>query len=170
MKRILFFFILSAVVVQASTPEEKTAVPNIKLKYINGNKGDLQDILKDGPVLIDFWASWCKPCLKGMKFLDIYHQKYAEQGLTVLSINQDTPKSLSKVKSIVRSRKFSFPVALDPNKQIKEKLNARLLPTTILVNQKGEIVWRHQGYMPGDEKEIEHQIRQVLGLGELESE
>jgi peroxiredoxin len=97
-----------------------------------------------------------------------FHAKYAENGFKVLSISQDTPKSLSKVKSTVRSRNFNFLVALDPNKQIGEKLNARLLPTTLLVNQSGDIVWRHQGYIAGDEVEIEHQIRSVLNLPETE--
>ncbi|MBT3216711.1 MAG: TlpA family protein disulfide reductase [Candidatus Marinimicrobia bacterium] len=145
-----------------------TKIPNFKLKMLDGKKMTMNELLEDGPVLIDFWATWCKPCLKGMRFLDGFHAKYAETGFKVLSINQDTPKSLSKVKSTVRSRKFNFLVAMDPNKQISEKLNARLLPTTLLVNQAGEIVWRHQGYMAGDEVEIEHQIQRVLNLSKSE--
>lgn len=170
MKKLLLISMLGVLTLFGNTPQGKSEVPNLKLKFLDGKKGQLKPILEDGPILIDFWATWCKPCLKGMMYLDKYHRKYNENGFTVLSINQDSPKSLSKVKSTVRSRKYSFPVVLDPNQQIAAKLNARLLPTTILVNKNGEIVWRHQGYMPGDEVEIEHQIRRVLGLTEPESE
>ncbi len=168
MKKLILILICLTVTLPAASPDDMQKIPNLKLKMLDGKKTKLSELLKDGPVLIEFWATWCKPCLKGLKFMNQFHAKYAENGFKVLSISQDTPKSLSKVKSTVRSRNFNFLVALDPNKQIGEKLNARLLPTTLLVNQSGDIVWRHQGYIAGDEVEIEHQIRSVLNLPETE--
>ncbi len=168
MKKPFAILICLATLLSASSPDDIQKIPNLKLKMLDGKKTELSELLKEGPVLIEFWATWCKPCLKGLRFMDGFHSKYAENGFKVLSINQDTPKSLSKVKSMVRSRNFKFLVAMDPNKQIAEKLNARLLPTTLLVNQAGEIVWRHQGYMAGDEVEVEHQIQAVLNISETE--
>ena len=97
-----------------------------------------------------------------MIHLDKFHRTYTDRGFNVLTINQDTPRSLSKVKSYVRSKKFTFHVAIDPNQQISKKLNAVLLPTTILVNREGKVLWRHQGYILGDEVEMEEQILHAL--------
>ena len=119
--------------------------------------------------MVNFWATWCKPCEKVMIHLDKFHQKYSEQGFKVLMVNQDTPRSMGKVKSFIRSKDHQFNVGLDPNKQIATKLNGLLMPTLILVSKDGVIQWRHQGYMPGEEKEIEAQIRSVLGLESTES-
>ena len=133
---------------------------------LGGGKTTIDELLKKGPVLLDFWATWCGPCLKEMVHLQRFHEKYSGYGLTILTINQDSPKSLSKVRSVVKSKKFSFKVALDPNGKIAKRLNAKLLPTTILVDMDGVIRWMHQGYLPGDELEIESSIQALIGIKE----
>ena len=140
------------------------AIPDLKIKLLNGTQTSIHDLLKDGPLLIDFWATWCKPCKKVMKHLDRYHQVYGNHGFKVLMINQDTPRSLGKVKSYIRSKKHTFYVGLDPNQETAKKLNGQIMPTLILVNRDGMIQWRHQGYVPGEEVEIERQIRIALEL------
>ncbi len=137
-----------------------------QLKVLGGGKTSLNKLLKEGPLLIDFWATWCGPCLKEMVHLQRFHEKYSGYGLTILTINQDSPKSLSKVRSTVKSKKFSFMVALDPNRKIAKRLNAKLMPTTILVDMDGVIRWMHQGYLPGDEEEIESRIQALIGYQE----
>jgi thioredoxin-related protein len=79
-------------------------------------------------------------------------------------VNQDTPRSVGKVKSYIRSQKYSFNVGLDPNQKIAKKLNGLIMPTLILVDTDGTILWRHQGYMPGEEAEIESKIQSAIGL------
>ena len=98
-----------------------------------------------------------------MKFLNEYHEKYAKENFKVLMINTDTPRSLAKVKSFIRSQKYSFNIGMDPNKVIAKKLNGMIMPTLILVDRNGIVKWRHQGYVPGEEIEIENQIRLILG-------
>ena len=112
--------------------------------------------------MIDFWATWCVPCKRVMKYLDQYHQDYEEQGFKVLMINHDTPRSLGKVKSYVVSQNYQFYVGLDPNKTIAKKLNGMVMPTLILVDKGGEVKWRHQGYIAGEEVEINNQIKLLL--------
>ena len=119
-------------------------------------------MVEDGPLMIDFWATWCVPCKRVMKYLDQYHQDYEEQGFKVLMINQDTPRSLGKVKSYVVSQDYQFYVGLDPNKTIAKKLNGMVMPTLILVDKGGEVKWRHQGYIAGEEVEINNQIKLLL--------
>ncbi|MBT3590913.1 MAG: TlpA family protein disulfide reductase [Candidatus Marinimicrobia bacterium] len=158
---ILLFLTVS---VFASEIEKKQIIPDLKVKLMDGQKVTIHELLKDGPLLIDFWATWCKPCKKVMKHLNQYHLDYANKGFKVLMINQDSPRSMGKVKTFIRSKKFDFLIGLDPNQKLAKKLNGLIMPTLILVAQDGTIQWRHQGYMPGEEKEIEYQIRLLLGL------
>ncbi|MEA1881295.1 MAG: TlpA disulfide reductase family protein [Candidatus Marinimicrobia bacterium] len=137
-------------------------VPNLKLKKLNGKSVMLQDYLEKGPVLVNFWATWCAPCKKEMVYLDQFEKKYGKVGFAVLAISTDSQKSLSQVRSYIRSKKYSFDVFLDPNRQIFKKLNGNLMPTNILIDQGGEILWRHYGYLPGDETKMEKEIRLAL--------
>ena len=137
-------------------------ISDLEIKMLSGEKTSIYKLLEDGPLLIDFWATWCAPCKNAMVHYNKMQKQYRDQGFKIIAINQDTPKSLSKVKSYIRSKKYSFLVGIDPNKKIGRKLNAVLLPTLILVDKEGGIVWRHQGFIPGDEKEIELQILNTL--------
>ena len=154
---VFFFRILSA-----ENPERGSTMPDLKIKLLDGSTTTIHTLVEEGPLMIDFWATWCVPCKKVMKYLDQYHQDYEEQGFKVLMINQDTPRSLSKVKSYVRAQDYQFFVGLDPNKTIARKLNGMVMPTLILVDKGGEVKWRHQGYIPGEEVEINNQIKLLL--------
>ena len=138
-------------------------VPNVRLKMLDGTSARLHDFLKDGPMLMDFWATWCVPCKKVMKYLNQYHEKYENDNFKVLMINTDTPRSLGKVRGFIKSQNYSFNVGMDPNKVLSKKLNGMIMPTLILIDKGGVIKWRHQGYVAGEEVEIEEQIKQVLG-------
>ena len=154
---VLFFRMLLA-----DDTELGSTIPNLKIKLLNGNTTTIHEMVEEGPLMIDFWATWCVPCKRVMKYLDQYHQDYEEQGFKVLMINQDTPRSLGKVKSYVVSQDYQFYVGLDPNKNIAKKLNGMVMPTLILVDKGGEVKWRHQGYIAGEEVEINNQIKLLL--------
>ena len=112
---IVLFFLLSILIAQ-------DRVPNLRLKMLNGKYAKLHDYLKDGPMIIDFWATWCEPCKKQMRYLDLFHNHFKELGFKVLTVNTDTPKSMSKVKPYIRTKGFAFHVAVDPNSQVYKKL------------------------------------------------
>ena len=129
---------------------------------LNGKYAKLYDFLKDGPMIIDIWPTCCEPCKKQMRYLDLFHNHFKDLGFKVLTVNTDTPKSMSKVKPYVRTKGFEFNVAVDPNSQIKKKLKIQQMPTTIIVDQDGTVVYRHKGYVPGDEVGILKAITQLL--------
>ena len=140
-----------------------STIPDLKVRLLDGTSTTLHQLSQDGPLLIDFWATWCVPCKKVMKYLNQYHEEYAEDNFKVLMINTDTPRSLGKVRGFIKSQDYSFSVGMDPNKVLSKKLNGMIMPTLILVDKGGIIKWRHQGYVSGEELEIEKQIKQVLG-------
>ena len=139
--------------------DNPNVIPDLKIRMLDGSKTTIHELVKDGPLMIDFWATWCVPCKKVMKFLNEYHQEFENEKFKVLMINTDSPRSVSKVKSYVRSQDYKFFIGMDPNKSISKKLNGLVMPTLILVDKGGEVVWRHQGYLPGEEVEIKNQIQ-----------
>ena len=157
---IKFLFLSFAVTLSFSQNIDK----NIILNPLMGKKIKLGNYLSNGPVLINFWATWCAPCIKEMPYLDQFEKKYKDKGFSVLAVSVDNQKSLSQVRSFIKTKKFSFEIFLDPNMQIFKKLNGNLMPTNVLVDKSGKVVWRHYGYLPGDEKKMEEQILNVLNI------
>tara|TARA_B100000029_G_scaffold492814_1_gene554607 strand:- start:3050 stop:3676 length:627 start_codon:yes stop_codon:yes gene_type:complete len=160
LRYIKILFIAKLILISFANSQE--TIPNIRLKMLNGKYAKLYDYLKNGPMILDFWATWCEPCKKQMKFLNTFHNHYKETGFKVLTINTDTPKSISKVKSYIRTKDFVFHVAVDPNSQVKNKLKIKLMPTTLIIDQDGTIVYRHQGYLPGDELKVLEALNGLL--------
>ena len=137
-------------------------VPNLRIKMLNGKYAKIHDFIKDGPTIIDFWATWCEPCKKQMRYLDLFYNHFKSYGFNVLAINTDSPKSMSKVKPYIRTKGFEFNVAVDPNRQIYKKLKIQQMPTTIIIDKQGKVVYRHKGYVPGDESGILKAITELL--------
>ena len=141
---------------------------NFGLKGLDKKKYNTQELYKDGPILMNFWNLACEPCKKEMKFLNEYDQKYSEYGFNVVSVNMDTPRSLSKVKSYIKSKKYSFQVLSDPRSQLFRKTGGTIMPYTLMVDTSGFIKNKHTGYNLGDEIKIEEEIRKILDLDPLE--
>ena len=157
-------FILFAMIFTAMYADKQRDImlPDLSVRLLDGKQIRLSALLEEGPLRVSFWATWCAPCKKEMIFLEEFHQKYNENSFRVLAISTDSPKSMSKVKSYIRAKKYTFLVGIDPNQEIAKKMNALLMPTTLILNKDRKVSWYHQGFIPGDEKEIEAQIRAVL--------
>tara|TARA_B100000745_G_scaffold289099_1_gene226993 strand:+ start:438 stop:959 length:522 start_codon:yes stop_codon:yes gene_type:complete len=165
MKRLLYLILL-LITLPSSYADQKRdmMLPDLSIKLINGKQTRLSSLLEDGPILVNFWATWCAPCKKEMIFLEEFHKKYSDQGFRVLAISTDSPKSMSKVKSYIRAKKHTFLVGLDPNQEVAKKMNAMVMPTVILIDKDRKVLWYHQGFIPGDENEIETQILKFLNV------
>jgi len=159
---IIFYLVFIAQI--GAKVEIENKLPKMSLKMLNGKSTDVSSFLEDGPILINFWATWCAPCIKEMKYLDKFNKKYAESGFQVVSINTDTPRSLSKVKSFVKSRGYSFEILMDPKSEFIRKAGGKVLPFLLLVNTDGTIFKRHMGYSPGDEITLEKEIGELIKL------
>ena len=167
-KILLCFLIVSSMFIIGQDKSSISKIPNIDLKLLNGKKTNIYKLLESGPLLMDFWATWCKPCKQVMTHLNRFHNDYKDQGFQVLMINQDTPRSLGKVKAYINSKDYDFLVSIDPNQQIAKKLNGQIMPNLLLIKRDGTIQWRHQGYMPGEEEEIKEKIEELLSLNKKE--
>lgn len=162
MFRIILFMFMFMFAVCSDIDSKIQYLPNIVLKDLNKIKVNTSDLYKNGPVLINFWYIACAPCIKEMKFLDEFNKKYAESGFSVVSINTDTPRSLARVKSLVKSKKYSMDILSDPSSKLLRKLGSRACPFTVLVNTDGTIYSSHLGYNPGDEIALEEEIKDLI--------
>ena len=145
-------------------------LPKIKLKDLNNKRQELSQYYKEGPLLLNFWNLACEPCKKEMKELDKLNIRYNDQGFKYVSINIDTPRQMSKVKSYVNSQKFSFTVLSDPRAELFRKMGGKVMPFVIIADSTGNIISRHVGYNPGDEKELEKEILHLLIATEIKSD
>ena len=135
---------------------------NFTITTLKNKKVELEKLYSKGPVLISFWALWCEPCKEEMRHLNQIYKKYKDNGFTILGINQDSPKSVSKVRAYVASHKIDFPIALDPDFQYLQKMNGQSIPYLLLFDTDGKIVYKNVGYLPGDETKLENEIRKLL--------
>lgn len=132
------------------------------LEDIEGDLFTLADHIGDGPILINFWATWCTPCKHELPHLQALHEKYTEAGFTLVTVSEDSPKSQAKVRPYVRSKRYTFTVLLDPNSEVLHLYQGNSLPFQVLLDKDGNIVETHQGYNPGDEVVLEEKIRELL--------
>ena len=146
-------------------------LPKIKLKDLNNKRQELSQYYSDGPVLINFWNLACEPCKREMKELDKLNIKYSDQGFEVLSINIDGTRQIALVKNYVRSQEYTFSVLIDPRgREFFNKIGGKVMPFVIIADSTGEIINRHVGYNPGDEKELEKEILHLLPTKEISSD
>lgn len=137
--------------------------PDFTLKDLSGQAHTLSRSHSGKVVLIDFWATWCVPCVKELPYLQGFQNRYGARGLEVLAISTDGPDRLAAVTSFIDRYGYTFRVLLDDRSEVVALFDPQLiLPFTVLLDRKGQIRFVHQGYSPGDERLIEAEIGKVL--------
>lgn len=102
-------------------------------------------------VVLNFWASWCPPCRAEMPHLQAYHERYGEEGITLIGINLTTLESgISPVRSFVQDKGLTFPVVLDETGDVKAKYQVKAYPTTYVLDEKGIVRAVHRGVLNGE--------------------
>jgi len=137
-------------------------VNNFEYKDIENNTRTYNELKGEKLTLIDFWATWCKPCNKAIPELNKIYDLYKSKGVAIIGINCDGPRSVSKVAPMSKSLQIQYPVLIDINSELKTELNILAFPTLIIVNSEGKIVWVHEGFVTGDTEIIITEIEKLL--------
>jgi thiol-disulfide isomerase/thioredoxin len=122
------------------------------------------------PMIVSFWATWCKPCVQELNNIADYYEEWQEKyGVKLIAVSIDDARNLAKVRSFVSGRKWSYEIYLDPNNDLQRALNVTNVPHTFLLDGEKRIVWQHTAYLPGDEEELAHQIQKLIAETPSES-
>ena len=117
--------------------------------------------LKGKVVLLDFWATWCIPCRKSMPKLQAMHETYGDRGFSVVGVSIDEGGP-AKVKKLVASKKFTYPIAMDSEKSPAwDAFRVKAVPAAFLIDRKGRIVAQWTG-APASGKELETKLEELL--------
>jgi cytochrome c biogenesis protein CcmG/thiol:disulfide interchange protein DsbE len=171
MKKSSFLFILLMIAIfgfsQTQAPFTVKMLPSVNIKDVKGNPFNTSKITNDGkPIIISFWATWCKPCIKELSAIaDVYDDWQEETGVKLYAVSVDDARSTSLVQPLVNGKNWDYVVLLDPNGDFKRAMNVGPIPHTFLVNGKGEVVWQHTSFAEGEELELINLVRKML-LGE----
>ena len=133
--------------------------PAFTLTALSGGQTALSQY-KGQVVLVNFWATWCGPCQQEMPLLDQMYKKYKPAGFTLIGVNVD--KEEPAVKELLARKPVSFPVLLDPANQVSKAYHVDEMPSSVIIDRKGDIRYIHRGYRPGDENDYQDRIRQLI--------
>lgn len=138
-------------------------IPTSIVKKLDGSKINSSTFNNGGkPIIISFWATWCKPCKKE---LDAIQESYAdwvkETGVKLIAISIDDARSSGKVVTDVKSKGWDFEVYIDENQDFKRAMNVNNVPHTFLVDGEGKIVWSHNSYTEGDEQTLFENVKKL---------
>jgi len=129
--------------------------PPIELETLDGNKFRLDDY-KNQVLVLDFWASWCGPCLQTMSLVDRVVEELAGDDVRLMAINlQETPE---KVRSALERLKLKMPVALDKDGRAAERYGATAIPQTVIIDRNGKVA----RVFVGGNSRFDEQLRQAL--------
>lgn len=161
-KRTLFSFLAIALFTTISFAQNR-ALPNKEVKTLDGSNFNITNLENNGnPIVISFWATWCKPCKKELNNIaEVYEDWQDETGVKLIAISIDDTRSMSKVAPFVNASDWDYEVYLDPNRDLARVMGVLAVPHTFLLNGKNEIVWQHRKYADGDEDELLEQIKKI---------
>lgn len=135
-------------------------VPAFTVKTLEGKEVSFESLAAGKPVLVDFWATWCAPCVKAMPELQRLHQRHAAKGFSVLGISID--EEHDKAKKFAEKRKLGYPVYLDATATPAwSTFHVRAIPAVFLVDSRGRIVQQWLGKV--DMREVEQAVAKLVG-------
>ncbi|WP_295936386.1 TlpA disulfide reductase family protein [uncultured Alistipes sp.] len=167
MKRLLFLFCAFITLAQTLNAQSGFRVadkaPNFAVEMLDGDQVKLSK-LRGRVVLLSFWATWCKPCLKELNEMpEKILRRFEGEKFTMIAISKGEPRiTVEKKVSGLREQGIEFPVGLDPYEKISRMLGDDRLPQLILIDTRGVVRYHQTGYTPQRLDEVAEVIEKLL--------
>ena len=171
MKKIFFLVIVAFSIIGLSlstnsdtdTDDLGKKLPSVNIKDMDGKSINTAKFSNDGkPIVISFWATWCKPCkLELNTIAELYDDWQEETGVKLVAVSIDDQRSTKTVKPTVNSLGWEYDIWLDPNGDFKRAMGVNFVPHTFLLDGEGNIVYSHNNFVPGDEEELYEKILEL---------
>lgn len=163
--RKLLSTILVVLAVLFCAASAQAQLPSVNLKNLQGKTVKSSTITNNGgkPVIISFFATWCKPCMRELKAInEVYGDWQDETGVKMYIISIDEAQNASKVKPLVDANGWEYEVLLDSNSELFKGLGLQSVPHVLVLDGKGKVAYSHSGYTDGGESEIIKTVRKLV--------
>lgn len=144
----------------APPPAFGPPMPPYRAQWLDGKPFDVA-AEKGNVVLLNVWATWCGPCRFEIPELGKLHAKYASRGFKVIGVSLDEGGA-ADVKRFVADQKIAYPIVLDPEGKVAALLNTTMIPTSIVIDKTGNIVWKHFGIVDTNDAALTRSIEAAL--------
>ena len=135
-------------------------VPAMTLATLDGGELNLAE-LKGRVVVLDFWATWCQPCLMALPGVIEVTSELADRGVTFWTVNQREKPDV--IRSLLAKKGWTLPVALDPQGKAGSAFHVQGIPFTVVIDREGVVRHVHRGFMPGQDVQLRQEILSLVG-------
>lgn len=163
LKVLVLLFLISSVAFSQEETKNAVKIPSVLIKTLDGEVFDTKNISNDGkPIILSFWALWCKPCIKELTAIaDVYEDWQEETGVKLVAVSIDDARSVARVKPTVNGKGWEYEFYSDVNQDFKRAMNVNMIPHTFIINGEGEVVYQHTSYSEGSEYELYEIVMKV---------
>lgn len=137
--------------------------PSFRLKDLDNDWKEFSDLKGEKLTVIDFWATWCQPCVRSMPLLNEIAEDFQDRGVSFIGVSVDGSRNQSKIAPFIRSMGIAYPVLRDMDSSMMKNLGVTAVPTLLIYDSSGNQVFFHEGFRPGDEQIIREHIEEHLG-------
>jgi thiol-disulfide isomerase/thioredoxin len=138
-------------------------IPSVDIKTLTGEIFNTSNIDNAGkPIVISFFALWCKPCLRELTAIsEVYPDWQEATGVKIIAVSIDDARSMANVMPTVNGNGWEYEFYSDPNGDFKRAMGVNMIPHLFILNGKKEVVYQHTSYAEGGENEIYEIIKKV---------
>lgn len=163
MKNIKIYIIPTLFLLISAFTTTTNTFPSVELQTMEGETVNINEYVGQGKItVVSFWATWCSPCKKELDAVSSLYKDWQEKyDMQFIAITIDNERALAKVPAIISDKGWKFTVLSDVENKMQKELKFQTIPQTFLVDQNGNIVYKHNGYSPGDELELATKMEEL---------